>query len=92
MDTGLTLCEHHYDPCGEARSRLIAIVIGTVGVMIYLLFSVFFGLFIGLIGGAAVITSAVLVLAGRGLIVRATSSAGSYLVVIQCNQHPSLPL
>ena len=70
VDTGLTLCEHHYDPCGEARSRLIAIAIGIVGVMIYLLFSVFFGLFIGLIGGAAVITSAVLVLAGRGLIVR----------------------
>ena len=71
VDTGLILCEHHYDPCGEARSRLIAIVIGTVGVlMIYLLFCVFFSLFIG---GAAVITSlssAVLLLAGRGLIVR----------------------
>ena len=68
VDTGLTLCEHHYDPCGEARSRLIAIVIGTVGVMIYI--GLFFGLFIG---GAAVITSlssAVLLLAGRGLIVR----------------------
>ena len=89
VDTGLTLCEHHYaPPCGEARSRLIAIVIGIVGVIIYL-FSV---LIASCIGSAAVITSAVLVLAGRGLIVRATSSAGSYLVVIQCNQHPSLPL
>ena len=68
VDTGLILCEHHYDPCGEARSRLIAIVIGTVGVMIYI--GLFFGLFIG---GSAVITSlssAVLLLAGRGLIVR----------------------
>ena len=70
VHTGLTLCEHHYDPCGEARSRLIAIVIGTVGVMIYLLFSVFFCLFIGGAAGITSLSSAVLLLAGRGLIVR----------------------
>ena len=71
VDTGLTLCEHHYaPPCGEARSRLIAIAIGIVGVMIYSLFIACISVFFGVIGGAAAITSAVLVLAGRGLIVR----------------------
>lgn len=70
VDTGLTLCEHHYDPCGEARSRLIAIAIGIVGVMIYSLFIACISVFFGVIGGAAGITSAVLLLAGRGLIVR----------------------
>ena len=76
VHTGLTLCEHHYDPCGEARSRLIAIAIGIVGVMIYSLFIACISVFLGVIGAAAGITSAVLLLllAGRG---HRTSSAGS---------------
>ena len=67
MDKGLGLCELLYDPCGEARRRLIIKVMVTVGVMRSSFVS---SLIATSVGFAAGITSAVLLLAGRGLIVR----------------------
>ena len=67
VDNGLALCELLYDPCGETRSRLIINVIVTVGMMLSSFLSSCIATFIGFAAG---ITSAVLVLAGRGLIVR----------------------
>ena len=77
-DMALTLCELLCDPCGEARKGHIIYGIITMGLMRDMLVSICIAGGIGIFAGIA---SAVLVLAGRGLIVRPlpvrTSSAGS---------------
>ena len=77
-DMALTLCELLCDPCGEARRDIIMYGIMTMGGMRDMIFSAIIAGGIAIFAGIA---SAVLVLAGRGLVVRPlpvrTSSAGS---------------
>ena len=77
-DMALTLCELLCDPCGEARRGHIIYGIITMGLMRDAFLSSCIATGIGIFAGIA---SAVLVLAGRGLVVRPlpvrTSSAGS---------------
>ena len=77
-DMALALCELLCDPCGEARRGHVIFGIFMMGVMRDMFFSICIA---GGIGFFAGIASAVLVLAGRGLVVRPlpvrTSPGGS---------------
>ena len=66
-DMALTLCELLCDPCGEARRVIIMYGIITMGLMRDMFFSACIA---GGIATFAGIASAMLVLAGRGLVVR----------------------
>ena len=77
-DMALSLCELLCDPCGKARRDHIIQGIWLMGIMLDAFFGGIIAMGIGIFAGIA---SAVLVLAGRGLVVRPlpvrTSSAGS---------------
>ena len=77
-DMALNLCELLFYPCGEARRGHVIFGIFMMGVMRDMFFSICIA---GGIGFFAGIASAVLVLAGRGLVVRPlpvrTSPGGS---------------
>ena len=82
-DMALNLCELLFDPCGEARRVIIMYGIITMGLMRDMFFSACIA---GGIATFAGIASAMLVLAGRGLVVRLFLRERVLQALVRCHE------